>query len=1031
MKKTVLLYLALLIAILGKAQDRTITGIVLDSNKEPIIGVSVVEKGTTNGTVTDIDGKYRLKLTASSDMLMFSFLGMETQEVALGGRNSVNITMSAASAEMDEVIVYGYGSGKKASVVGSIATIGAEEVVQSPTANLATGLAGKLTGVTILVRDGELGKENVQTYIRGQATLNGSSPLILVDGVEREITTLDPNDVESISVLKDASATAVFGVRGANGVIIVTTKKGVIGKPKLSLTTNYSLQSPTALPSPLGAIDYMNLRNDIAHQENVAEENLPFGKDVFEHYEKGDLPHYYVDRNWYDEFLQDYVPMQKVNLNMRGGNAKTKYFTSVGYMRQGGPFKTERWDEYNYDNEQRLDRFTYRANIDMKLNKTLKGWLNISGYLQDKNDPIIYGAVANAASTASYYFLALAQYADIPSFMFPDLTPDGNVVANTETTRTPYGSLNRTGYRVTTRNSLNTTLGFEQDLKRITEGLSLKTVISYDNRVTHIRGFRRDYDRFVAQLGTSPTTGNDTVTYLNGGGGTQLKPLLTQSLGSYYDLNISLNYKKNIGKHSVKGLLLATQSQRTKGSDVPSNYQGLVGRVVYSYDRWLLSEVNFGMNGSEQFGGGNRFGFFPSLSLGWVMSEMSFIKNINTIRYLKIRGSLGTVGNDNIGNRRFLHVQDWVQRKKDYFDGTNVATDLGNPTYEATLPNPLVQWEVARKANIGIDSRFIRGFEFDFDFFYEKRDNILIDDHPVPQLMFGQLNLPPVNDGVMINRGFEAVLSKHSKVGKDLHITTKFTGSFARNKIIKQNEVPFDTSYTYPNRKEGFSRGTRWGYDCAGYFTSAEEIAGWASYENIADTVRPGDLKYIDHSGDGVIGQEDKIPMKYPSIPELELTFSLNLNYKGLDFLVLLQSHGNYNFNQQGRAVYDWSGSPYNGYRNYFEHHKYAWTEERFANGDKIIYPRMYLDGTSPSKQPSNYWMQDIWYLRIRNLELGYTLPKTLTERIKLDNVRIYVNGLNIWTWHNLRYDGFDPEVPNSLSHPIYSTYNLGLNVTF
>lgn len=1009
-----------------------VRGKVSDAEGNPLPGATIVEKGTNNGVISDVDGNYEIKVRdLRTAVLVFSFVGMETQEIQVAGKSTINVTLKESIQAIDELVVVGYGTQKKASVVASISTIGSDEIVQSPVSNISVGLAGKMPGLTIMFRNGELGRETIQTFIRGQATMNTTAPLVLVDGVEREMNTIDPYDIESISILKDASATAVYGVRGANGVILVTTKKGIIGKPQITAHGNYSLQTPTRLPKPLNAIDYMTVRNEVVALDNP-NNPVPYPEEVFEHYRKGDLPEYYVDRNWYKEFMNKYTPMYNANVNIRGGNEKTKYFASVGYMNQGGPFKTERWSEYNYDNEQKLDRFTYRANIDMQITKSLKGWMNLSGYLQDKNDPIIYGGIADAATTASYYYLLLAQFTDIPSISFPDLTPEGNVVSVPGKDRVPYGSLNRTGYRVTTNNQINNTVGLEQRLDFVTKGLSARAIVSYDSRATHVRGFRRTYQTYIGQL-VKTATGQDSVSYVQGDGvDSELVSHLTQSFSNSFDLEASLNYSRTFGKHDVTGLLLYKQNQEIINNQVPFNYVGIVGRGTYNYDQRYLAEFNFGMNGSEQFAPGRRFGFFPSLSLGWVLSEEKFMKSNQAIEFLKIRGSFGQVGNDRISSRRFIYLDDWTQGEGGYFSGTGAIPGLPQAVYQNTMPNEFVKWEVSNKGNIGFESRFKNGFEWDLDLFYEKRSSILIDETPIPSYLFGQINLPPVNDGVMTNRGFETSVTYSKNFNKDLFLMTRFSAAFARNRIENSNETPYDDTFAYPYRTEGFPRNTIWGFDCLGYFKDQQEIDSWADQTGLGASVLPGDLKYADKNGDHVIDEKDMIPMKHPTVPELNLSFAFNVDYKGFDLSVLLHGVTNYTYNFSGRAVYDWEGNDYGGIKNYFElHKKYAWTPEKVLNGGDIRYPRMHVDGVTVSKQPSNYWLIDLWYFRIKNLELGYTFPKSLSSSIGLQKLRIYFNGFNLLTIDNMPFKYFDPEVPNSLQHPIFANYNVGLNVTF
>lgn len=1024
MKKSGLLLLLFLISFWGMSQETTVKGKITDDAQVPMPGVTVVVKGTTIGTVTDLDGMYSLEVGDPNATLVISFVGMKTQEIALAGKTNLDVLLEPETTDLDEVVVVGYGTQKKESVVAAISTITTDDIVRSPASNLSVGLAGKMPGLTIMVKDGELGAEGIQTFIRGQATMNSSAPLVLVDGVERGLNNIDPYDIESVSILKDASATAVYGVRGANGVILVTTKKGLEGKSQITGNFNYSLQTPTRLPEPLGAIDYMTVRNEVELLDNP-NNPISYPEEIIDHYRNGYLPEYYVDRDWYGEFMNKYTPMYKGNVNMRGGTKKTKYFASLGYTSQGGPFKTERWDEYNYDNEQRLDRFTYRANVDMQITPSLKGWMNLSGSLQDKNDPIIRGDQPNAATTKSWYYALLASFTDRPSILYADTDPDGNVLNGI------YGGLNRTGYRVTTNNEIQTTVGFEQKLDVVTEGLKAKAVVSYDSRSTHIRGFRRDYNQYKPDL-VEGSAGQDSVIYIPGGGtDTELIEVLTQSLNTRFNLEASLNYSKSFGAHDVTGLFLYQQNTRVVDNQVPYNYVGIVGRATYGYAQRYLGEVNFGMNGSEQFASGRRFGFFPSVSLGWVVSQEAFMESVDAIDFLKLRGSFGQVGNDRISDSRFIYVDNWTQGNGDYFSGTGGMPGLPNPVYEESIPNKLVTWEVANKSNIGLELNLKNGLEFDVDVFHEKRSSILISQLALPKYMFGQLSLPPANDGEMINRGFEASLGYNKKVNKDLYISTTFSAAFARNRIENANEVPFDDTFAYPYRVEGFSRNSVYGFDCLGYFESEEEIESWADQSALGAEVLPGDLKYKDQNNDMVIDEKDKIRMDYPTVPELNMSYTLSVNYKGFDFSALVQGVSNYTFDFSGRAIYDWHGNSVEGIKNYFGLHKYAWTPEKAENGGDIRYPRMHIDGATVSKQPSNYWLIDLWYVRLKNIELGYTIPKKVTQSIGLSNVRLYVNGLNLFTIDNMPFKYLDPEVSNSLSHPIFANYNIGLNVTF
>jgi TonB-linked SusC/RagA family outer membrane protein len=660
--------------------------------------------------------------------------------------------------------------------------------------------------------------------------------------------------------------------------------------------------------------------------------------------------------------------------------------------------------------------------------------VNLSGYLQDKNDPILFSQDAASAGTESYYRLLLANFSDKPSIIGADNTPTGGDLSGSQG---PYGMLNRSGFRITTTNSINSTIGFEQNLSFLTKGLSARAVVSYDPMATHIRGYRRTWATYNAILGKSPA-GKDTVTYVFGGGNaeTGLMSTLTQSLQLSYDLQASLNYNNTFGKHAVTGMLLFNQNQRIINVQVPYNYVGIVGRLTYDCANRYLAEVNFGYNGSEQFAPGKRFGFFPSFSAGWVVSEENFLKSSNAIQFMKIRGSFGKVGNDQISGSRFVYLDDWTQGTGGYFNGVRAIAGLPTFVYQNSIPNPDVSWEVANKYNFGFESKFLKGFGLDFDLFYEKRSSILLTRSVVPAYMLGQLSLPPTNTGVMENKGFEATLSYQKQVNQDLFLKTTFSTSFAKNNVIKANEVANDSTFTYRNRIEGYSLGTVWGYHNLGYFKDQADIDASPSQTGLGSVVMPGDLKYADLNHDGKIDVKEQMPMKYPLVPQLNLAFTFTAQYKGFDMSVLLQGVTNYNYDFSGRQIWDYSGNEANVInnillKNYYTPNLYAWTPEKAANGGDIRYPRLHTDGNSCSKQISDYWEINLWYMRVKNVELGYTLPKKLSSKIGMSDLRIYFNALNMFTFSNMPFKILDPEVTFSGSHPISKNFNLGVNISF
>ena len=878
MKKQLINYLLKVIfsaALLFTSQQilAQIRGKVTSDTGEPIPGVTVIEKGTSNGTVTNVEGEYQIEIqNRENALLVFSFIGLETREIPVNGKTVIDVVLKESSTDIDEVVVVGYGEQTKKTMTGAIEAISGENIVKSASVpDLNASVAGRIPGMTIQVRDGELGSENVQMLVRGQSTMNNASPLILVDNVERPMSQVDPYDVESISVLKDASATAIFGVRGANGVILITTKRGKTGKAQITANINQSWQFVTRRPQPLGAIEFMTLRNQVIEQNNQLlgiNDPLPFGPEVFEAYQNNTFPEVYFDTNYAEEYLNDFVPLTRATVNIRGGSDKVKYFTSIGYMDQGGPFNTDgNTGAYDYDNDQRLNRLNYRANFDIQVNKTLKAWMNLSGFLQDKNDPVINGFSAGNTFDSNY-FTMMALFTDAPAIAFGTgeyAYENNDVVGVIDAIRTPYGNLNRTGYATRTTNTFQTSIGLEQDLGILTPGLSARALVSYDGTFNSSRGYRAYYNIVAPVIDDSGS--EPVVKYLQGSNNEQdLVASLSQNSFWTSDIQLSLNYKRDFGPHATTGQFMYLQSQRTVGAQVPFNYVGLVGRATYGFDNRYLTEVNFGMNGSEQFAKGRRFGFFPSFSLGWVMSEEAFMENQRIVDFLKIRGSYGQVGNDRLGGDRFLYLGSY-QQNNGGSDPSNFFTTLPglqgfpDPVYEQVLANESVTWEVANKTNIGFEANVIGGFSLDVDLFYEKRSSILINNTGTPGVLYGPVPLPPVNAGVMENRGFEATLGWSKMWKNGLRVNTSVVASFARNKVLDVKEIPLDEDFAYPLRTEGYSRGVLFGYESLGYFTSQEEIDGWANQDFLGSRSAPGDLKYQDLNGDGFINEQDQRPM--------------------------------------------------------------------------------------------------------------------------------------------------------------------------
>lgn len=1031
----------------SQQQSKTVSGIVVDINDSPLTGVAVHILNTTQGVITDVDGKFDIKIPASNAgnaILAFSFLGYDRQEIKVSNQQKIKVTMHESDFALEEVVVVGYGSQKKVSVTGSVVSVQTKELKQSPSSNLVGTLAGRLPGLTTVQSSGQPGKEDFKIYLRGVSTTNGQEPLILIDGVPRDnLASIDPNEVASISVLKDASATAVFGVRGANGVILVTSKRGNSGKPEINITSEVGFQSYTRQIEALGSYEHALLRNQaIKNQDPTAKPQ--FSDAAIEKYRTGSDPFAYPSHDWFDEYLKDYAPQTRVNANITGGTERINYFINVGYVHQAGMFKTESKSDLGYDPQHKLDRYNFRTNLDIKIASWIKSSVDIAGYIDKVNAP---GGQAGSRGNPMYI---MASIFAIPPYMPGPLTVDGygvragEVIAYQTSDNNPtYGILNRSGYIKDDNSKLNTSVAFDFDLGAITKGLSSKVMVSFDSQsLSRIDG-NIGYDRYDYSFTEvlNPTTGQmeDKLNINVRGGNTNVYTMSMSKLNQFsYKMNLQwlINYNRTFAeKHQVTGMFLAQRDNNERiegGSDLllPYNVLGLAGRATYGYDNRYLAEVNVGYNGSEQFQKNKRFGLFPSGSIGWVVSNEEFMKNQKLITNLKLRASYGLVGNDRLGDTRFL-----------YMDNINVGGGWtpslgdGKTVNEVLLGNPDLTWEKAYKQNYGIDLGFLNDFRFTADVFYEKRKDILITRGTVPTIQGLPLGaVPKANMGQINNRGYELELSYTKAIGNDWLIMAKANYNYNKNKVISLDEAANDHTYAYPNRVEGFSVDQNWGYEIdwnspgKGYFVSQEEIDNYVPYNGTAP--KPGDFVYKNLNGDGIIDVKDQAPVKYSFVPRVSYAFSFSVSYKGLDVSALLQGVSQTSQYYSGWGIFETNGGP-NG-SNYYPQHRYAWTQERYESGEKILAPRLSPPSAPGSSLTANsYFIMDRSFLRLKNAEIGYMLPQIWTKKIGLEKVRFYVNGQNLFVWDKFPFKHFDPEQKDPTSvMPIIRLVNLGVNVT-
>ena len=999
-------------------QRKEITGKVTDAQKLPLPGVSVVVKGTTQGTITDADGNFRLSYTGEAKTITFSFVGMKTQDITVGNITSFNIVMEDETVGVDEVVVVGYGTQKKATITGAIASLGTKDLLQSPQANVSNALVGRMPGLIAVQRSGEPGNDQSQLRIRGVGTFSGSQdPLVMIDGIETEnYNNIDPNEIESISVLKDASATAVYGVRGANGVLLITTKRGKLGKPQVSYTANLAVTRFTDLRESMNAYDYARSFNEaLKYDSYISGGYTPkFTEEAIAKYKSGEDPIFYPNINWFDEMLKPTSSQIQHNITINGGTEKVKYFLSAGYFNQEGLFKhADILPEF--DAQPTFKRYNFRSNFDFEITKRFSAIVNLSSQIENRAGTSSIGRFVESLSRANPI--------NVPGVI------DGKIVElGIAGSTNPYSYLLRDGFRREYRNYLDGSVRLNYKLDFILEGLSAHGTVSYKNYNNQVLQYsKRLVTHFAKRLP------DNSVVYVPQGdeGPFGFSEAIGKNRKVYSEFGF--NYARTFDRHNVTGLFLYNQSKYFDPNlafAIPNGYQGVVGRATYDFEGRYLAEVNVGYNGTENFAEGKRYGFFPAYSLGWVLSEEPFFPENNIVSLVKFRASQGEVGNDKIGGDRFLYrPSSYVYSGQYYYGEVGSSYNKYNVSAEGKIGNPDLTWERAIKKDLGMELGLWKDkIRVSMDLFLEKRDNILANRGTVPAIVGA--NLPAYNLGKMKNSGFDGDFTYNERIDKfDFWVKCNFT--FARNEIEFQDEVPRPFTYQY---RTGQRFGQYFGLVAEGFYNTWEEVNDPArpssQYQN--NKIQPGDLKYRDVNGDGIINDDDQVPIGYSNFPEKIFGLSLGGRYKGFDFSLLFQGAGNVSINYT-RRYQDGFGEGGNGTANYF---LTSWSQERYEKGLSIDFPH-FAAGSDAQKHnyaASSFWTRDASYVRLKNIEVGYTFSTRLMSKINLSSARIYINGNNLYTWDSM-FPGVDPEAAmaavNFDNYPVTSTVNLGINVKF
>ena len=1077
------------------AQQRTVTGVVRDESGEPMAGVVVTERNSSSVEITDDKGHYSIPVRDSETKLEFRFMSYKTQVIAVSSsKDRVDVSMEVDATEMEEVVVTAFATQKKINVTGAISSVNGNDLVSAPVANISNALIGNTPGVSGLQASGEPGRNQTQLYVRGISTYGASKPLIIIDGIEQsdeqafsEFNAMDANEIASISVLKDASSTAVYGVRGANGVIIVNTKRGNEGKPVISFSANCGVTSAAVLQEGTTSYEYALLRNEAIRNEQrsfagfdsyniymyddydlwkfknnrdytpLEVDAMSWLNDSQKNALKNSPALYYASHDLYEELFGKVSPQYQANLNISGGTQKVKYFASFGYFSQDGVTKTYKYHDANTSSDYR--RFNFRTNFDIDVLKNLRISVSSAGQFGRTAGPgasDIDGGDTDVNNMAARYKILMHYVYEANPMISPGLV-DGYLI---DSFSSPAGSMQyelgvkhnsklggqnvlftllRSGRGILDENLLDNTIKINHHMDYLLQNLNVHATVSYQD----------DYSRYTllkTQLPTYKVRRNEMdPEKLDFFASERIGPGSFQSYGysnwNKLYLEAGVDWSGSFKQHNISALFLGKASKFTMPGDsyhVPSGIMGFVGRVTYNYADRYMAEINMGYNGTEQFREGIRFGLFPAFSIGWVPTLEKWFPENDILTFLKIRASYGEVGNDRLGNnRRYYYLPNTYNlNQPGYYLGPVVGSTPGayySGASEGNIGNPNITWERAKKYDIGLETKFFSDrLSVDYDYFYEKRSNILTQLGIIPSIYGVPYNsVPPANVGITQNQGYELVLNWTDTYGGFFY-SVGADVSWARNKIIYKAEAK--TPYSWM-AQTGYSIGQRFGLVSDGLFNTNEELANRPYNDFVANRQTLGDIKYKDLDGDGIINQNDICPIGFPNYAQYHFNLKAQCAWKGFDLKILFTGSANGSF-----YLSDVMTNPFFKYVGNAWKWQYdgRWTPERYAAGEKITFPRATYayDAKANNYLVSDYWMASTNHIKLKNIEFGYTfnVKRGLLNRLQIQSLRLSFNANNVYTFRNALSDyGVDPETSdgNAYIYPLTRVFNFGLTVKF
>ena len=1007
-------------------KKRLLQGLVKDEQGNPIIGASIQLKNTGTGVITDLDGLFQIQVTDKNSVIVISYIGYVTQEISVGDRSSITVQLKEDTKSLEEVVVTAFGATqKKETMVGSIQQV-RPAALKVPSSSLSTSFAGRMAGVIAIQRSGQPGADGADFWIRGKSTFgDATGVLIVLDGVEissSDLNALDPEVIESFSILKDATATAMYGTRGANGVMIVTTKSGQdLLKPIINFRLETSMSQLTSVPEMVGGVDYMKLYNEALTTRGIT--TGLYDDTKIRATEQGLNPLVYPNVDWYNEMFNKNAFAQRFNFNIRGGKKAVTYFMSASVKHDAGNLKSLSKDYFSYNNNINVMRYDFVNNLSIKATNTTKISLGLNVSLRDWKGP-------SAGVDGIFSMSREASPVDFP-IVYP--------ARNDKEIYTLWGGMSGgiynngyrnpvaeyvVGYKKQFASTVNANIRLDQDLKMVTKGLKLHVLASFKNwsktETTRKAGYNQfEIDQYNEATGeyTLSRVGNEQKTALNTeGAATGDRRIFIQAY---------LDYKRKFGVHDVNAMLLYNQDQLDNNkpdnllSSLPRRKQGIAARLSYAYDDRYLAEVNFGYNGSENFAKNNRFGFFPSIALGYNISQEKFWEPIsNVISHFKLRGSYGLVGNDGI-NERYAYLEDIVlsSDKWKYTTGVNQNVNLQGPVWNRYY-NPNLTWEVGKKLNVGFDMQLFHQVNLNFDVFKEIRSKIYMQKvNTLPDFIGTGETKIYENSGKMKNVGFDIALDYNKQITKDFFLSFKGTLTYAHNTILERDEPPFQL---YPNLSSvGYSRGQHLVYVADGLFRDQADVDSHAE-QTLGYIPQPGDIKYVDQPDangncDGIINTNDRVYMGYPEDPEIVYGFGPSMKYKNWDFSFFFQGAARTSILMSGfhpfgknatRGVMKFIADDY-------------WSESN--PNPNAAYPRLTRDTNANNTVNSSYWLRNGAFLKLKNAEIGYTFKM----------FRAYLNGSNLLTFSPFKH--WDPEMGggSGMKYPTQRVFNIGIQFTF